>query len=78
MTLILEMEKSPIISVSSQDYITALTAVTTVGTAVRDILGTMQVCHTAATTTRTTHYLHIIDKIRFRHNSKQSMPSRAY
>ena len=63
MTLILKMKQCPVITVTTQDDITTLAAVTTIGTAIRYILCTMQVSHSATSATRTAHNLYIIDKI---------------
>jgi hypothetical protein len=50
MTLILEVQQCPVVTVSTQDNVTALTAVTAIGTTIGDILCTVQMRHTTAAT----------------------------
>ena len=72
--LVFKMEQSPIITVSTQDDITTLSTITTIGTAIGYIFSTMQVSHSTAATTRTTHNLYIINKVRFRHKKNNQDP----
>ena len=44
-------------------------AVATIGSAFRNIFGTMKVCRTSAALSRTAQYFHIVNKIRFCHKS---------
>ena len=67
MTLVFEMQECPVIPVSAQDNIAPFASVATVGTAIRDILGTMQMRHTTTAPTRAAYYLYIIYEIRFCH-----------
>jgi len=61
--LIAQVQKGPIVMVSAQDNRPALTAVTTVRTAVRVILDMLQVHGTASALTRAAAYLDVIDEI---------------
>ena len=62
-TLVLKVKQSPVVPVSTQDYITTFSAISAVRTTVWYIFCTMQVRHTTATTTRTAHNLYIIYEI---------------
>ena len=69
MALIFEVKQCPQVAVAAQNHAAAIAAVATIGSAFRNIFGTMKVCRTSAALSRTAQYFHIVNKIRFCHKS---------
>ena len=68
MLAVFQMDQCPELRIRSEDDMTSAAAVTSVRTALRDILLSSHMRRTRTTIARTAKYLYIINEIRIRHN----------
>ena len=67
MTVILQVQQCPVITVTAQDDMTSSSTIAPIGTSVRTIFLAPHVRRASSALTRATVYLYVINKIRFSH-----------